>query len=516
MTGEIIQSFLFKHIVDTSLKAVSIFTKNGIPVYANNSFLNLHDIASEKLLKNFIPTISDHLEVTDETGAKVSENCNPYFLTSLEFKQKYFSVKLIKSGKKWNGYYSLYSLTFMGNEYRVITIYEIPSEKITQTEKALVEAEKKYRELVTFAPAAIYEIDFRTRRFTSVNDAMILMTGYSKEELLNMDAFNIIDEKGRKLFASRIDAFFKGENLEKNPEYRIKTKSGDCIEVILNATFTTDKLGNAQGAMVIAHDITERKKVQRTLEKTLQQRQLALDAAEMGWWHYNPITKISNWDDRYREIFSVSGYQKPNDEILNQLIFPEDLNGLWEKVEMALNPLDPKPFYAQYRINRPDGEIRWIEAHGIASFEGEDAEKHAISFVGTVADITEKKHAEELLIHHASLVDNMFEAVISTDTRYNILSWNKAAEKMYGWTAEEVLGKSSVDVFKTRYTDTNNREKVLADLENCGTWSGEVIQEKKDGSLIFVSASLNILKDKEGRINGIIAINRDITKEKKQ
>jgi PAS domain S-box-containing protein len=129
-------------------------------------------------------------------------------------------------------------------------------------------------------------------------------------------------------------------------------------------------------------------------ERISRQRQVALDAARMGWWHYDPITRFASWDDRYRDIFGVADYTRPNDEIMAQIIHPEDRPGLWAKVEAALDPASPQPYAAEYRINRPDGAMRWVEAHGVASFEGDGQSRRAVSFVGTVADITERKATE--------------------------------------------------------------------------------------------------------------------------
>ncbi len=147
----------------------------------------------------------------------------------------------------------------------------------------------------------------------------------------------------------------------------------------------------------LEEEIEERKRVQAELESISTQRQLALDAARMGWWHYDPITRISRWDERYKEIFEVTGYEKPNDEILATRIHPEDLPGVLAKVEAALDPVNLQPYSAEYRINLPDGSIRWIEAHGVAAFEGTGQDKHATSLIGTVADITDRKKAEEEL-----------------------------------------------------------------------------------------------------------------------
>ena len=57
----------------------------------------------------------------------------------------------------------------------------------------------------------------------------------------------------------------------------------------------------------------------------------------MGWWHYDPVTQVATWDDRYKEIFGVRGHQSPNEKILARL-HPEDLPGVWAAVEKALDP----------------------------------------------------------------------------------------------------------------------------------------------------------------------------------
>jgi len=73
-----------------------------------------------------------------------------------------------------------------------------------------------------------------------------------------------------------------------------------------------------------------------------QQRQLALDAARMGWWHYDPVTRVATYDKRYTEIFGVSGSRQLNERIL-KLLHPDDLTRVWAAVEAALDPTHPSP-----------------------------------------------------------------------------------------------------------------------------------------------------------------------------
>jgi GAF domain-containing protein/anti-sigma regulatory factor (Ser/Thr protein kinase) len=137
----------------------------------------------------------------------------------------------------------------------------------------------------------------------------------------------------------------------------------------------------------------EREDLQTALGTAWRQRQLALDAAAMGWWHYDPASGIATYDEGYKRIFGVSGSSRPNDEILKRL-HPDDLPGVWARVEAALDPADPRPYAAEYRIFVPDVGERWIEAHGLAEFEGAGEERRATGLVGTVMDITERKATE--------------------------------------------------------------------------------------------------------------------------
>ena len=257
-----------------------------------------------------------------------------------------------------------------------------------------VDAEANYKSLVETASDAIISFDHENRILLWNSGARQLF-GYTQAEVTGLPVFGtLIPEEHATTLKALVET---SQNVGSTATVEIvgRHKSGGLFPIELSAF--RRKLKNGWVTTCILRDITVRKQAEAKLKEVGQRLHLALDSAHMGWWHYDPIARIASWDDRYKEIFGVSGYTRPNDEILAQIIHPEDLPGLWAKVEAALDPVDPKPFVAEYRINRPDGLMRWIEAHGIASFDFREGNRRATSLVGTVADITERKRVEEEL-----------------------------------------------------------------------------------------------------------------------
>ena len=150
-------------------------------------------------------------------------------------------------------------------------------------ELTLEESEKKYRELVKYAPSAIFEIDFRTRKLNTINDAMVVMSGYSRDELLSMDLLNILDEESKKIFRKRIELFLNGEKTPDQVEYKILTREGQIRHAILNMKFNLDENGRPFGAMVVGHDITDRRNAEEELKLTLESIGDGFFACDAEW-----------------------------------------------------------------------------------------------------------------------------------------------------------------------------------------------------------------------------------------
>jgi PAS domain S-box-containing protein len=122
--------------------------------------------------------------------------------------------------------------------------------------------------------------------------------------------------------------------------------------------------------------------------------QLALNAAQLGWWKYDPLHRVISVDTRVKEIFDFTADETPIEEFMKR-VHPDDAERVWADREAALDPADPKPYAHEYRVQRRDGEVRWVETHGLAYFEGTGRERRLVSFIGTAQDVTERKQREE-------------------------------------------------------------------------------------------------------------------------
>jgi PAS domain S-box-containing protein len=130
--------------------------------------------------------------------------------------------------------------------------------------------------------------------------------------------------------------------------------------------------------------------------------------------------------------------------------------------------------------------------------------------VTIIRDVTEKKRVEDLLRFQATMLSSMADAVITSKPDFSITSWNLGAERMYGWHAHEVLGKTMPEVVDIEYPQ-KTRDEVVEDFRAHGYWSGEVVHTNRDGRRMRVLSVVTQVKDDAGDPVGVVAVNRDIT-----
>jgi PAS domain S-box-containing protein len=185
-------------------------------------------------------------------------------------------------------------------------------------------------------------------------------------------------------------------------------------------------------------------------------------------------------------------------------IHPDDREMVVNNYQRRLDGENVEHLYA-LRIIDKDGAIKWLEISAVlVSWDGRPAT------LGFLTEITERKLAEERMRFHESLLDQVNNAVITTDLQGNITYWNKFAESLYQWTAEEVIGKNiSETVVPGNKIDV--MLDVMANIKKVGHYDGEFRVQRKDGTTFPASYTFGVLSNTDSEITGLVGVSVDIT-----
>jgi PAS domain S-box-containing protein len=125
----------------------------------------------------------------------------------------------------------------------------------------------------------------------------------------------------------------------------------------------------------------------------------------------------------------------------------------------------------------------------------------------------ERAHADQRIREQAALLDKARDAIIAYDMDGTVVYWNKSAERLTGWSAEEMLGEAA----RERLYTEEQREKLqecFATIEEKGEWTGELRQQTKDGDELVVESRWTLVRDNAGNPSSVLVINTDITERK--
>ena len=377
-----------------------------------------------------------------------------------------------------------------------------------RAEAALRESEEKYRSLVKYAPAGIYEVDFSTGRFTEVNDVMCQILGYRREELLAMTAFNILDDEGKALFASRIRLAESNEDPAPTMEYRVLTKVGRLIWALLNVTFHR-KDGKIVGATVIANDITERKQTEEALRKNEATLRGILDATQESIWLFSPDGTILMANET-----ALSRLGRSAGEVIgkpfSQLV-PEELA---RSRQTRLNQV--------VKRGRPVELVD--ERSGIMFHHNfypvKDSDGKVIQIVSFSRDITRQNQVEQTLRESEERFRNITETLpvlisLTTTDDSTIAFTNTAYNEAFGFRREEIIGRKGPDV----YYNPADRIKMLDILREQGSVHNYQLKAKKsDGTPIWLLSSVlpTIYDGRPAILGASIDITKSIEAEQAQ
>lgn len=274
----------------------------------------------------------------------------------------------------------------------------------------------------------------------------------------------------------------------------------------IDATYVPDidRNGQVKGFFALVQDITERQQA----EEKVQQWADAFEHCAHGIAIGNPNSnRIMVCNSAFAALHRARVDDIVNSSILS-LYAPQDHAFVRQSITRS-----DQIGHAQYEAHmiRRDGSTFPVQID-LVSVRGDDGD--LLYRVATVQDISERKKAELEIAYQAGILAQINDAVIASDENFIIKSWNAAAERMYGWKAEDVIGLGGEQVFRTEFLNAT-REEVIRRLKETGEFFEEVTQVRSDGSRIDVEAHTVAMRDEDGTITGFISVNREITERKR-
>jgi PAS domain S-box-containing protein len=264
---------------------------------------------------------------------------------------------------------------------------------LKRAEAALRESEATFRAMFDVSSVGKIEVKPGSGRFLRANAAMCKFVGYSEVELLGRSVYDITypgDLDCDRELCRRLDAGESAFDVEK----RYIRKDGKAVWARTTVNVIRDGSGRPLRHMAVIQDLDARKRAEEDLKASKDRLQFALDAARLGWWRYDPLCRVFSGDSRSQEIFDFPENEASIEEII-KLVHPDDVQIVLTALEARLDPIKPNRSATEFRLLREHGKVLWVETLGLAYFEGIGREQRAVSVVGTVADITERKQREE-------------------------------------------------------------------------------------------------------------------------
>jgi PAS domain S-box-containing protein len=251
----------------------------------------------------------------------------------------------------------------------------------------------------------------------------------------------------------------------------------------------------------------KRREAAAQLQESEERTRLVIDTALDAVITLNEEGRITSWNHQAEELFGWTREEMVGQEA-PETIIPQRLRGAHNRrFKQAVESGSAVNRRMELTAFNRRGEEFPIEL-AISSYRANGR----LSFSAFIRDISERKRAEKRIHEQAALLDKARDAIIVRDLQQRIIYWNNGAERLYGWKADEVIGKT---IFEVIYKGVSaQEEEALKSVQEQGEWSGDVKQWSRDGKQLIVESRRTLLRDADGKPQSVLVINTDVTEKK--
>ena len=360
--------------------------------------------------------------------------------------------------------------------------------------------------------------------FKSVNMAGANMLGYSVAEILEFSLFDIVPSSRHELIQSYLNDI--ANNGHSQGQMLTRGKDGSYHIWMYNNVVETSVDGEAY-VIGNAIDITERHELEESLRKTKETLEQTNRVARVGGWELDlPSHKIS-WTSVTKEIHGVAPDYDPGlSEAINFYKEGNSQDLIDKAIHEAIHT--GTPWDMELLLVTQQGKQIWVRSIGNADFENGICKR----IFGTFQDINERKIAELEVSNSRKLLNDVLQAaseisIIATDTQGSITVFNAGAEKLLGYSAEEMIGKNPLILHLPEEVTASAKELTeaygfpiegfrvfvyLAEIK--GSAKREWTYVKKDGSGRTVSLIYTPIRDINEEIIGYLGVATDVTEQR--
>jgi PAS domain S-box-containing protein len=382
-----------------------------------------------------------------------------------------------------------------------VTNVVVVSRDVTErkaAEQTLVAAEAKFRTLVEQSIVGIYIIQDGILAYANPKMAKIL--GYREPELRGRPLLDVVLEEDRALVEQKIQARLRGVIPDAHYTLRLRRKDGRLIHAEAHGALTQYEGKPAIIGTLL--DITERK----AAEERIREQATLLDKASDAICVTDMEQRILYWNQGAVRLYGWTAAQAVGQNA-NELLFTGDLSAPLAALKSLIANGE---WHGELHQVVKAGKQIVVESRWTL-LRDEQTRPKSILVINT--DVTERRRAERQIREQAELLDEARDAIFVRDLEQRVTYWSKGAERLYGWKAEEILGKPASEILYRR--DAPKRDEIWKAVLEKDEWTGELKQVTKSGQDIVVVSRRTLLRDPQGNPTAVLIINTDIT-EKKQ